>query len=1062
MIERLARCLETGGRAALRGNKKQFRSRRHLHSAFWSHGAGNIDLPAWWILLLQTPPCSYESFSSRRGGQLREVVSSGLHDVFLDFLYPVQTLALIRRLKRSANAHQHAAQNVKRYSRSYTSIAKDFIAGAKAVKAGKATTDTGSDTRQAGDLLEMSIKELLDFPDHTGLHDELWNGYQDLLESSQSLSPQDLVRMLRCLVLSKRTIDVERAIALFEGIPVQQRRAIHYSYAVSAALTLKDLDIAIAIHREALSRIAGSIGTAAILRYAVQEESWTEAIDTWHMFWENKLSYYARPDIWTAVDALPLANLISKASSASDFAVSILESTANTVVAAAARDFALELIRRVFNTVGITFDVNQHWKLIEKARTLDQTNYSIQKMALSQLLSVDSREHGHRALHLYRILRKNSAFSPTREMLNAVTLKLLAERSVSGTLMIIDDWRNYFAALPLRFAIRAARLLAQNGQLEAIQKLLSDYVLEHGRPKNHALYHSLLLVYSRRADTEGIISCFNDLRENYGFEPGVKAWNSIISTFARVGDVHGALNYFRQLRDAGVRPDSTTYALLMSMYGKRGDRDAVNDLYEQTKAEGISATIKMLDTIVLATINDGALEEAERLVERVLQMELDGSRTFMWSVLLNAYALRKDVEKVSHLHRRMQEAGIPSDEMTYAALMTSLTVAKIPNAARKIMDTVMPRTKVKRTALHYAIVMGGYLATKEYGKVFQLYKNMLRDNLSPNMSTQNVLLRAAASVDKATLPADEGSMDQTEFIRAKQTFEQIIANLDPMELAASGPRLFAGPNPLNEAFTSTYFEYLIFLYGNEGAFSRATELYDRYITMSSALQGSNQDIEASPPMRLLSALMVTHIRTSNWTEVDRCWSLALEKSEQLACRSQSDTFRPGWVLHSRRFIINLLLHQYIISLTNQGRIEDLIDTIDGLHSAGYALNSANWNSYIQALARSSRMVHRFLALENCERHLIYSWPGWAALGDPKYMKPKLRAAQQDMLLMQDQKAPTYLTLVCLARAYLECRSQGKSGLMRSMERSGPRTVDAIKNMPRLNDRAQSEILRQET
>lgn len=88
------------------------------------------------------------------------------------------------------------------------------------------------------------------------------------------------------------------------------------------------------------------------------------------------------------------------------------------------------------------------------------------------------------------------------------------------------------------------------------------------------------------------------------------------------------------------------------------------------------------------------------------------------------------------------------------------------------------------------------------------------------------------------------------------------------------------------------------------------------------------------------------------------------------------------------------------------------------------------------------------------------WPGWASFGNPNWMKPKLRAVQRDMLLKQDQSAPAYLTLVFLARAYLECRSQGKSHLTLTMERSGPRTVDAINNMPRLDDRPQSEILRQ--
>lgn len=1060
MIESLARCLETGGRAALKGNKLKIHSRRHLHSAFWSHGAGNIDLPAWWIFLLQTPVPTKESSLASKGGQLRDVVSSGLHNIFLDFLYPVHTLALIRRLKRSASAHQHAAKSVKRYSRSYTSIAKDFISGAKSVNVGDFNAYNGSARPQVGHVFRNNINEMLDSGNDAG-HDELWQSYQDLLESSQSPSPQELVRMLRSLTLSKRTTDVERAIALFEGIPVHQRRAIHYSYAVSAALTLKDLHTAIEFHHEALSRINGPIGTAAILRYAIQEESWTQAIDTWHAYWEDKFSYYARPDIWTAVDALPLADLMSKASSASDFAISFSESTDDGVTAAAAQEFALELIRRAFNSRGIIFDTNQHWKLIEKARMLDQSNLSVQYQALDQLLSVDSREHGHGALHLYRILRKSPGFSPSHSILRTLTLKLIAVQSTSGLLMALDDWQTCSPAMPKQLAFETTKVFAKNGHLETTQKLFKDFVSKHGKPKSYSLYHSLLLVYSRRADTQGIISCFIDLRENYGFEPGIRAWNIVVATFARVGDIDGALTYFRQLRDAGVRPGSTTYFSLMSMYAKRGDRDAVDELYRQAEAEGISPTMGMIETIVLTYVNNGALQEAETLVEQALQMNLTGLRTFMWSVLLNAHALRRNVQEVSRLHKRMQEAGVPSNEMTYAALMTSLTVAGFPNAARKIMDTVMPRTQIKRTALHYAIVMGGYLSSNEPGEIFKLYKDMLRRNINPNMSTQNVLLRAAASVDKTDRSADVDSFAKTELVRARQTFEQTIANLDPMELAATEPRLFAGPNPINEAFTSTYFEYMVFLYGSEGAFSKAVELFDRYIDTTASARDNYQDAGGSPPMRLLSALMVTHINTESWNEVDRCWSLILEKSEKLACKSNSDTFRPGWVLHSRRFLINLPLHQYIKALTHQSRTEDLIDTIHNLHHAGYALNSPNWNTYIQALARSPQVTHHFRAFEDCERHLIPSWPGWASFRDPRSLKPKMYTMQRNTLLRQDEKALGYLTLVWLARAYLECRKQGKSGLMRNMERAGPRTVDAILNMPRLNDRAQSEVLRQE-
>jgi len=1068
MIESAARCLETGGRAALRVNRKQLRSRRHLHSAFWSHGAGNIDLPAWWIFLLQTPATTDEVDKSRRKGEIRNAVSTGLQDIFLDFLYPVQTLALIRRLKRSATAHHHAAQNVKSYSRSYTSIAKEFITGVKAPRIDAEAFSTSTAANEGEDRLRKTINELIDSKEHPGTHDELWRSYQDLLEVSPGLPPQGLIRMFRCLITSESTVDLERALALFESIPIHERRAIHYSHAVSASLALKDLDTAVSMHREALSRINYSIGTAAILGFAVQQDLWSVAIEIWHRLWEHKLAYYTRPDIWAAVDALPLDDLISKASAAAEFAAGFVATDSEFTQgheAVHAREFALELARRAFSPRETEFDIHQHLALVDKITPFDNSDKLIRIHALNQLLSFSSDGHANQALHVYRNLRKEPAFLPSHNMVKSLFRRAVRIKDAVNLSMIMDDWRQYCATLPTIYAISAARVFAYNGQIDATQKLFDDVVLHYGRPTDQ-MYDSMLLVHERRADTEGILRCLQHLKEIYGYEPGLTAWNYVIATFARVGDVDGALDYFEKLRETGIRPDSSTYFLLMSMYGKRGDRDAVDELYEQSKDDGVPTTIKMVNAIVLANVKDGSLEKAEQFVDQALDMDIAGPRTFMWNVLINAYALRKDVEKVSQLHKRMQELRVPSDNMTYAALMTSLTVAKFPDGARKILR-VMHRQKIKQTALHYAILMGGYLATREYHRVFGFYQEMLRFNFTPNMSTQNVLLRAAASVDKAAMPAaeDGGDVpDHVDFVRAREVFEHTLENLDPMELAASEPRLFTGANPLNEAFSSTYFEYLIFLYGTDKAFNKASELYERYISTPLPLRGNDRNIEENPPVRLLTALMVCHIRTGNYSEVDRCWNLALEKSMPLVQKSRADTMRGGWVLHSRRFIMNLPLHHYTLALMQQDRTADLLNTVSDLQDAGYDLNSSNYNKYVQALAGSPETTHRILAFQACEQELMTDWDGWSALR-ASHLRPRLMnkfaGAARSMMIKQDKRWPAYLTFVYLARAYLEAKSQGRFGLGRQLEQLAPRTIDAVTNMPRFNDRPQSEILRRE-
>ena len=1066
MIERAIGWLELGGRAVLRGSKKHSRCRRHLHSAFWSHGAGNIDLPSWWMLFLQSSSCARNSRHDRSHRTATAALSSGLQEIFLDFLYPAQTLALIRRLKRSTDAQRHAAQNIKQCSRSYTSIAAGFINGAKAFGTSTRSQNhdfsstSSTEVPPSGDAIRRCINEMLDLEDHSWIYDELWQSYQALLETSQSLSPQELIKTLRCLGNSRRTVDIERAVALFDSIPTQQRRAIHYSYAVSAALSLNDLDTAVDIHCEALARICGSVGTAAVLRYAVQHEKWQVAVDTWNVYWNDKLHYYTRPDIWTEVSSLPMPELIEKAISAVDFAISFAESSQHPN-AVAVRDFALELIRQTFSIQNTNFGIHKHWQLVQKARALDTSDMTTQTMALKQLLSVrKSQEHGHRALDLYRDLRKESTFLPSSDLLSIVTGKLLAEKSDSDMVMIIEDWRVYHQRLPPpNIAIQVARVFAYLGHLEPLQNLFQDFCSTYGKPTDKVWYYMLLSVHQRRADPGGVVRAFNELRENFPFISDVRSYNIVIGTFCRIGDVDGALGWMNKLLESNRRPNSQTYFLLMSLSAKRGDLEAVLDLYLRSKKDRIKPIIKMIDSLVLAHIKDGKLAEAEQLVRQALQMDVQGSRTFMWTILLNAYAFREDLGKVSGLHKEMQDSGVASDSMTYAALMTSLAVAKMPQEAYKILDKVMPRAQIRRTSFHYAIVMGGYLATQNYGRIFKIYKQMLTLNLSPTMSTQNILLRAAASVDMAGKKLEQDPEIQTDLVRAQQTFEHTISNLDPSELAASEPRKFVGPNLLNEAFVSTYYEYLIFLYGKDGAFGHVAELYDGYVSTFSRFNIG--DAKASPPIGLLSALMVAHIRADDHEEVERCWNLALSKSEKLACRANAVTSEGGWVLPSRRLIMNVPLRHYITSLSIQGRIDDLISIIKQLNFSGFVLNGPNWNFYIQHLAQSSQPGHQLLAFEHCERELIPNWPGWDALGNPEYTYKKYRAKVLGSLLLQNRSAPAYETLVTLAAVYLQARKGSHTHPTWQYDRVAPKTVDAVNKMPKMADRFQISLLRDE-
>ena len=1121
MLERATGCLEIGGRCLLLTPCRSLRSRRSLHSAFWCHGAGDIDLPSWWISLLQLPPQEKPSLPTKATDQAINGASlQPLGGRLLDFLYPAKTLALLHSYVSKDSAHPRS--RLQRLSRPYTSAAvglhpdnnKDIdrtenphltlepehkyvspisnlaeekvekVVDVDAIRESQASSSPVQllETNPLVGVMQQNVEwSVADNGVPTVSqsitlareYDQAWQKYKDLQTQSAD-EPQDelsaLLEELRVKGSVLKAVRAQRILALFGTTSVEKRRSVHYDSAIQAALHLDKLQTAVALHREALSRLQGSFGTSSLLRYAVEHDNWQVAIGTWDAYWQEKQLYFERPDLWKDVDSMDLELLMDKALAVADLTTGTTEATgwaANVKI----RTFASQLILRAFSRHNTTFDLAKHKDLFARFMTLTEPTSEYFQIAINQLLSVKRLDYSKAAISLYWELRKIQGLTPRPKLIEDILVKL-AEIHSSEVLILFDDYRHYHK-VPSKRAFRLTTAeMAFQGNAQAVHSLFGEYIMHFGYPTDPKIYLQLLYVYFRRGETQKVVRMFNKLSSSFGFTPTVACWNIVISAHSRVSDVEGALHWYNKLLESDLQPDAFTLTTMMSMYANRGDVEAIEDLLHHCEEQKIEKSIPMIDTLVLAYINNDELDQAERLAEQAITMDLTGSRTRMWNTLLNAYALRRDLEKVTHLHNRMQEAHIYSDGITYAALMQSLCISHQPLAAYKILRVVMPREGIRATALHYAVVMGGLLTTREYDKVFRVYNRMLKRNINPSFSTQNLLIKAASYIDIAENEKEGRVGESTTFERAEELLDQVMESIDPMDIAAKEPIKGIGSQRLDEAYSAAHFDYLIFLYGQRNAMHKVAELYDKYIATTKklreqlnvdAVQKVQGDMVVSPPTKMLSALMVAHIKSQEYEEVERCWYLAMEKAEPLARRTKStDLSKPGWVLPSRRTILSIPLLHYMKSLVAQGRVNDIQSVIDHLYFCGYALDNKAWNLYVQSLAANGQQVKAFHV---CEKELMPGWTGWGRRGTRGATRLKRRIrASQPKAWQPSERMPNYKTMVFLAGAYIDLRSRyafagAGNTTMADLHREAPMVVEAVNDMPRIDDDLQTSILR---
>lgn len=1042
-------------------------------------------MPVWWHAFLQAPSASPPRW-------LRKETPPNLHhtksDVasfgLLDFLYPVRTLAYIHKyvnehttILRRHRRSQLAAQR----SRTYTSAADhsdNHVARTEEVEEDAIAENTLDVDFSPIDTSRLTTSEIA-----AKLHDllfadervvnirQVWHLYERLQELSISLDPGDLAQLFKRLSSSPGRFGLAKTRELFDSIAFLERRGIHYTCIIAAALKQRDLRTAVALHGDAANHIDGSFGSSIIFKYAIERADWEATLAVWQQYGDHRRLYSRDSNIWGDVDQLPLSQLLEHARGAIDFAISSIEAS-NLDDAVPARKLALAILQRALDVRDADFDPWLQAELVEKAQSIQLPGLDLFQAAILQNLSVSikNREHNECGLNLYRTAREKPEFVTDLILLQTLLRRCHDLRSSDDMYRILADYRKHHLDLPKDSHRLLMSQLARHGDFNTVDQLFQEWIDRYGVDHISQIAPHLLHACYRRGEADRAIGVLENLRAKYDYSPNLRAWNIVIATYSRVGNFDAAMGLLDKLAQVNIHPDSTTYGTLMGMYARRSDYDATMQIYEQAISEGVEPSFDMVGSVVLALATNDRLDEAETLVEEVLSKSQSKNQplghtsrqstsiTRMWNFLLTQHAMNGQLDKVFELQNRMREVGVAFDRDTYAALMQCFCIKRLPEAAQKILKVVMRQNGLRPTALHFAIVMGGFLNNKDYRKVMSLQRRMVEEyGIKPTFSTQNTLLRLASQFDQNEFYQDPSGPAAFEGTQTENILTQTLDRVDPMELASLGPTKFAQSNPPNVALQASYFPYTINVFGRMRSFEKVVEVYDRYVARA---KKEDPDLEPSHPVEILSALMVSYNKTGEYEEAEKCWNLALERSKEIARKANADPSEPGWVLYKYRFLLSLHLTRYMQTLFATSRVGEIASVVNSLQHAGFQLSTHNWNKYVQVLVQTNQPLP---AYQLCEENLMEGWPGWDRFGHFLDQKRRIKKRWVPRSWELGRPFPHYETIVYLASAYLDAQALaygvGKE-LLREMERLAPKTVEAVFKMPRFNDRIQNALLKE--
>ncbi|KAI1774908.1 hypothetical protein F4818DRAFT_55327 [Hypoxylon cercidicola] len=1119
MLEKTAASLEPCGfQRVVPGATQSFRTTRQLRTAFWQHGATDLELTtAWQALMHGTSDLNIDSPPEDNKDSALNAST-----FLLDFLYPNGAVTLMRRLtsitpaRSRSNSFRYSQRLVKLTPRLYTSslprrqdhrpktitiqeahdVGTDTLADktdgtyTEHTEVGETAGETAGTTVLVGDTDQGADSELHETlaqsdsvganPDNTSINDDhaetlkrllntddpedagpVWYHYKALDGTSQSAYMR---QVLLFLSKSGRLSDSWKISELFHQVPLSLWTNAIFVAGVAAEINLQNADRALEIfvkglgHKD-LDNTSLVDALDLLLSSALRSPTSQFLKDIWKYYSDmtTRWDFEGITSQLNHVASVP--GLASKALEFQSYGRQELLELESTDLGQEALD-ALQkiLVRRA---------------LVSCANSLVIPLLSVTKdpLAFEEFLCrVTSRGKEKLGLEVYQIYRDLPGSMPSHRVLHEMFkvfhgFDLPMSTKYAGFDLLWGDWYKFHTTPSRRAFQRYMSFYASRGETQRVYDLWTKYVeLYRDDPDHNILQGSdtfthLLQVHAVRGEAEETQRIFNAISEKFSIEPNIYHWNVLLNAYVKAGDYDGAISTFEDIATVG-KADNYSYGTMMKMAGGRGDLAFTIDLYRRAASSGVRADEAILNSLIDAYCQNNYLQAAEDVCLRAVSKGIVSTR--MWNMLIHHYAVRRNLAAMNRILESMVEHNIPYNKFTYLELLMGLSLCRQSQHAVSLLASALKDNTFEVTPDHFHFVMGSLLRTGEPALVRRLYKLMQDYGFSTTSESMFRLTQTLAQWNKLP-PAQRARFTSAEWrSQALHSFGDIYGLNDTEKLKQfpAPDAESSRPSKLLKKETETiHFSVMVFMFSQMKDFFGAQQLIDLY---RHVFQGQ-QDLEPTLPIAMLNSIMLMDFQEGQYDRVEATWGLLLEAVKKEA-RSADDSPHGSKISPKYRYIISggvEVMQQMLFTLKDAAGMQRLVREV---HSEGFELDSKNWNYYVQSLARLKQYKAAFLA---CERMLMPNWTGWFLVRQKENVRDKqLPLDQRRKGRSRRHLRPTATTLYHLAKGYIELGelslwSAEEARIAQEIEVECVQVVRAIKSMVRVHSKLEYEIFDKE-
>lgn len=1099
MLERTAASLEPCSfQRIIPSTNTPLKSKRRLHTAFWQHGAADIELSSVWQALVREPLDPLHLLTpahSNNNTNIKKSESLRASTILLDFLYPQSTVSLSRRysppfaLDRHDRPRAYLRGTVPRL---FTSAASDRQ---------KSTRDTSAPDQGLQDEADLEKEKTGDVAEDATTKDVL---PQDNLESSTTTTTttdvdaqdqqaldsghhglehpdvpeQSSPQPPPIKVEAKETSDQKELVPKTKkdaasgtgtGRPIQKPKAI---IAFEAALDKLDQippekhaaefdniwNVFLATKWNLLSRnpykttfldyISQHRTQSQLLALGLKRQRHTFLLDMWDHFNASRRGQGEAELDWTAFENIFTINELAEC----------IGGFAGQMKSMEPRTDDIKATLKSLLEKGVFPLIRRYAALFAPSSRLTMLGPLQNKELYAEFIFILIEKRDKLgADELYRRYREVPGKPLSGKVMEKMMHKVYWPDNGAGLELAAGDMYARFHRLTPGQHRRLLVYYSRQGDAASVHQAWAKYEAQMTAEEGGAWrpdpveYSPLLHVYAVRGELAEVRRIFTDIQGKYGPELNTHCWNILLNAHAKAQEYQAAIRVFSAMRQT-VDLDRHSYGTMMGMTGSRGDIEFTLDMYRMAKEQGIENDISIIDSVVEVYCQNDRLPDAEKICEiATTSGEHEPAQlTTLWNTVLDHHAQQRDLVSMNRILEGMAKSNIPYNSETYSNLLRGLALCRQPDHAYFLIREAAKTHSFKPDLHHYALLMSAYIRTKRPDKAL-VFRNLLKlHGLPPTGQVLVRVLEALGSWSSSVRQNREGIAERRRLLIAalrefRTSVERSGLPRKPLQQPKNRPGMWVNRDsgPDHTLLTTTrQARLLCFIFAQLREMATVQDIIDMW--KESSPQASEMP---TPPLMLLASLMLAAYQDRNYGEVESLWAMAYEDTKRRAQVTAPGMDRDK-ALPGMRYILNDALRTMLRTYSAKEDPDSLRQVVLSVRKAGFELDSKNWNYYVQMLASLKQWREAFVT---CEEQLMPQWLGWyrvraRAPSVPRRIPLDMRRRGQD----PRHARPVSFTLIVLSKAFMDLEqmaawSVDAERLLMYISEKCPMAVSAVKS-----------------